>query len=234
MPRVIFSVTSWIRRIQSCTDTIKTMLDQTVPVEVELNLDKQNFPGMMKDVRTMNPELVSLAENNPNLSIRFDMDYDIGCWQKIWPTIMRHKPERLTVLTADDDISYKPNYVERCLEELDGNDWLCSSHDQLTQGQCMVYGWRAVEALRLEADMDLVKNCPLDDYPIFHILRKYNLRRGRPAFPGSWDQWDRHIPFSFRRNFYKDAKPEEIFFGQYPQEEFLKEYAYLKSRGIIR
>lgn len=97
----------------------------------------------------------------------------------------------------------------------------------------MVYGWRSVEALRRHVTEELMFECPLDDFPVYHILQKYGLRRGKPSFPGSWDTWDRNIPYSFRREFYKDQNPEEIFKGYYPQEEFNKELEYMRKVGIL-
>lgn len=227
---IIWSLTSWKQRIGSCLPTIKTMLDQTMKVPVELNLDHENFPNERADLPQ---ELVELEKSNPLFTIYFDRERDAHCWQKMQPTWKRHDDQPLVLFTADDDIQYPQNYVEKSLECLNGNDWLCTSHETLTQGQTCVYGWRAVEALRRHVTEELMFECPLDDFPVYHIMQKYGLRRGKPSFPGSWDTWDRNIPYSFRREFYKDQNPEEIFKGYYPQEEFNKELEYMRKVGIL-
>jgi hypothetical protein len=206
------------------------MLDQKVKVPVELNLDHENFPNERADL----PEdLLELEKSNPLFTIYFDRDNDAHCWQKMVPTWNRHNDQQLILITADDDIQYPQNYVERTLECLNGHDWLCTTNDEFTFGQYMAYGCRAVEFLRREVDDEIVFQCPLDDHAIFWIMQKYGLKRGKAPFPNGWDKGDRELGYSFRRCFIQNDDPSKVRHGDYPMEQFIREREIFKRKGIV-
>ena len=227
---IIWSLTSWKKRIGTALPTIETMLDQTVKVPVELNLDHENFPNERDDLP---PELVELEKSNPLFTIYFDRDKDMHCWQKMVPTWNRHNDQPLVLFTGDDDTNYCPTWIEEGLKSLQNGEWLCMTNDKLTQGQCMAYGWRAIECLRREVDDEIIFQCPLDDHAIFWIMQKYGLKRGKAPFPNGWDKGDRELGYSFRRCFIPNDDPSKVIHGDYPFEQFVKEREIFKRKGIV-
>jgi hypothetical protein len=225
--RMIVSLTSWKKRIDGCVETIKSLLDQDFDdYTIELNLDYQNFPlGYM--------ELpVSLLELTENTKFKIKWIYqDLKCWQKIAPTIWRHREESYTIVTCDDDITYPRTYLSEIAENIKGNDWMCTRWPDITQGQYMAYGPRAIDALLHHVDLNLIRNCPLDDHPIYWIIKKYNLKRGAPiqSVPV-----DRKEGYSFRRYFVDVEDPSQLKDSScdYPIEQFKRERAYMHSVGI--
>ena len=227
--KIIVSLTSWSKRINQAHNTIKSILNQTrKPDLVRLNLDFDNFPFGYADLPV---ELINLDKENDNLDIHFE-DSDMKVWEKIMPTIYNIEGEYILV-TLDDDVTYPETYLEEIEENMKDCDWLCTKSDEYTMGQYMVYGPKAVAALREEVDYDFMKNIPLDDHGIYWILRKYNLKRGLKI---KSECKDREEGYSFRRLFVKCddvAELKDTSCG-YPNEMFITQLNYLIKRGIIR
>lgn len=224
--RIIASLTSWNKRIDSAVQTVKSFLAQDHgDFGVELNLDFQNFPNKYKDLPD---ELVELEMTDNRFDI-FWRDTDLKVWQKIYPTIWRHVGQRYILVTGDDDITYPTTYFKEIEENMKDVDWLCTNHDVYTQGQAMAYGFNAIDKFLRHVDMDFIKNVPLDDHGLFWIMKKYNLKRGKKIEHGFED---RQVGYSFRRYWLNDD-PSKILAGDYPREQFIKEHAYLHKRGIV-
>ena len=226
--KIIVSLTSWSKRINQAHNTIKSILNQTrKPDLVRLNLDFDNFPFGYADLPV---ELINLDKENDNLDIHFE-DSDMKVWEKIMPTIYNIEGEYILV-TLDDDVTYPETYLEEIEENMKDCDWLCTKSDEYTMGQYMVYGPRAVAALREEVDYDFMKNVPLDDHGIYWILQKYHLKRGHKI---KSECQDRQAGYSFRRFFVNvdDVGNLQDTSGDYPFEEFVKERAYMQKRRIV-
>ena len=224
--KIITSLTTWNKRINDCRTTIESMLKQTRrPDAIELNLDLENFPRGLADI----PEwLKEMEAMNDNLWIYFRQS-DIKCYQKFIPTIRRHCGTRYILVTLDDDNDYPTEYLERIEKNMENADWLCTTHDVYTFGQYMSYGPRAIGAMLSKIDDDAIKNCPLDDHLIFHVMNKFRLVRGKNI---GLQPKDLELGYSFRRYWLKDD-PANVRHGDYPREEFVKEREYMLKRGIV-
>lgn len=229
MTKIIVSMTTWSKRIGSCKPTLDSIINQTrKPDEIEINLDRDNFPNERKDI----PEwLVQMENDNDNLHIYFQ-EHDMHCWEKLVPTIRRHIGDEYIDITLDCDVNYPPTYVEEIEKNMEDNDWLCSQWDDITQGQYSVWGPKAIEAFLKHVDDDLIENVPLDDLALFWIVHKYRLKRGKKIDAICED---RQQGYSFRRFFvdgYDEAELKDST-CEYPYREFVKQTNYLRMRGIV-
>lgn len=232
--KTIVGMTTWNKRIGMCIPTVRDILNQTVKVdEFAINLDREQFPNEREDVSRLCPELIELEKTNDNLKLYFQ-DKDMRCWQKIVPILRRELDQPIILFTCDDDTRYDQHWIEYGLRSIQNADWLCMTHDKLTQGQAQLYNWRAVECLRREVDDEIVFQCPLDDHAIFWIMQKYRLKRGKAPFPDGWDKGDRELGYSFRRCFIPNDDPSKVIHGQYPAQQFIKEREIFKRKGIIQ
>lgn len=226
--KIIVSLTSWSKRIGQAKSTVDSILNQTrKPDLVRLNLDFDNFPRGFGDTPAWVKEYL---EKYDNFKVKFEAA-DMKVWEKIMPTIYEEEDEYILV-TVDDDVTYPPTYLEEIEENMKECDWLCTKSDEYTMGQYMVYGPRAVDALRNEVDYDFMKNVPLDDHGIYWILQKYKLIRGHKI---ASECEDRQAGYSFRRFFtdVSDVSKLQDTSGDYPFEEFQKERVYMQKRGIV-
>jgi len=226
--KIVVSLTSWSKRIGQAKSTVDSILNQTrEPDLVRLNLDFDNFPRGFGDTSAWVKEYL---EKYDNFKVKFEAA-DMKVWEKIMPTIYEEEDEYILV-TVDDDVTYPPTYLEEIEENMKECDWLCTKSDEYTMGQYMVYGPRAVDALRNEVDYDFMKNVPLDDHGIYWILQKYKLIRGHKI---ASECEDRQAGYSFRRFFttVSDVSKLQDTSGDYPFEEFQKERMYMQKRGIV-
>ena len=226
--KIIVSLTSWSKRIGQAKSTVDSILNQTrKPDLVRLNLDFDNFPRGFGDTPDWIKEYLDKYDN---FKVRFEAS-DMKVWQKIMPTIYEEEDEYILV-TVDDDVTYPPTYLEEVENNMKECDWLCTKSDEYTMGQYMVYGPRAVDALRNEVDYDFMKNVPLDDHGIYWILQKYKLIRGHKI---ASECEDRQAGYSFRRFFIDCDEVSKLqdTTCNYPIEEFQKEREYMHRRGIV-
>lgn len=227
--RIVCSMTTWSKRINQCKPTVIDILTQTrKPDLFVINLDFDNFPNGYVDI----PEwLKELDKEYDNLEIHFE-EHDMKVYEKFIPTIRRYTGDDYILVTHDCDVNYPSTYLEEIEENMKDCDWLCTKDDVITRGQEMVYGPRAVAALREEIDDDLILNIPLDDHLCFWVLNKYKLKRGHKI---KSQTSDRQAGYSFRRFFVEtdDISKLQDTSCDYPFEEFVKERAYMQKRGIV-
>ena len=227
--RIVCSMTTWSKRIGQCKPTVMSILNQSrKPDLFVINLDYDNFPNGYKDI----PEWMNEFEKEyGNLEIHFE-EHDMKVYEKFIPTIRRYTDNDYILVTLDCDVTYPPTYLEEIEENMKDCDWLCTKYDEYTMGQYMVYGPKAVDALRNEVDYDFMKNVPLDDHGIYWILQKYKLIRGHKI---ASECEDRQAGYSFRRFFVEcdDVSKLQDTSMDYPFEQFLKERVYMQKRGIV-
>ena len=102
---LIVSLTSYPARINTVNQTILTLLNQTVRAEkVILWLAEEQFPNKEKDLP---PKLLDLTSKG----LTIDWCKDIKSYKKLIPTMKKY-PNAL-IVTADDDILYKNNWLEQ-------------------------------------------------------------------------------------------------------------------------
>lgn len=222
--QIIVSLTTWSKRINSCKPTLDSILNQTrKPDLIEINLSYEQFPHGMADVPQFLKEMPVKI---------YWKEKDQHVWDKIMPTAHRHAGEDCIIITIDDDVNYPLTYIEEIEKNMEGNDWLCSQWDDITQGQYMVYGKAAIDAFLKHIDDDFIENVPLDDLGLFWVMQKYKLRRGKKITAKCVDRQQGH---SFRRFFvdgYDEAELKDST-CEYPHREFVKETNYLHMRGIV-
>lgn len=107
-PKVIISLTSYPPRIKTVNQVIRSLLAQTVkPWKIVLWLAEEEFPEREKSLPL---ELVALT-NGTNFEI--DWCENIRSYKKLIPSLRKY-PD-CTIVTADDDILYPPDTLERLL-----------------------------------------------------------------------------------------------------------------------
>ena len=102
---LIVSLTSFPARINTVNQTIESLLNQTIKADkVILWLAPEQFPNLEKDLPQ---QLLDLR----NKGLIIDWYHDIRSYKKLIPTLKRY-PEAI-IITADDDIIYENNTVEK-------------------------------------------------------------------------------------------------------------------------
>ncbi len=108
IPKVIISLTSYPPRIKTVNQVIKSLLAQTVkPWKIVLWLAEEEFPEREK---TLPVELVSLTQGT---IFEFDWCENIRSYKKLIPSLRKY-PDSV-IVTADDDILYPPDTLERLI-----------------------------------------------------------------------------------------------------------------------
>lgn len=221
-------MTTWSKRINNCRPTVESVLNQThKPDLFVINLDYDNFPNGYNDI----PEwLKELDKSNDNLEINFQ-EHDIHVWEKIIPTIRKYTDDYI-LLTHDCDVNYPETYIEEIIENMKDNDWLCSQHDDITQGQYMVYGPKAVRLIREKVTDDLITEIDLDDHLLGNLLFVNKLKRGKKIKAKCVD---RQEGYSFRRFFVDGYDESELkdTTCDYPHRQFIKELNIMRSKGVL-
>ncbi len=102
---IIISLTSYPARIKTVNQAIESLLNQTMKADkVILWLAPEQFPNKEKDL----PEqLLALCDKG----LTIDWYHDIKSYKKLIPTLKKY-PEAI-IVTADDDLLYDKNWLER-------------------------------------------------------------------------------------------------------------------------
>lgn len=105
---IIVSLTSFPQRMYEIHYALYSLLTQTIkPAKVILWLGIEEFPNLEKDI----PEIVlKLKENGLTIS----WTKNIYSYKKLIPTLAKY-PDNI-IVTADDDIYYEPEWLEKLLK----------------------------------------------------------------------------------------------------------------------
>ena len=107
---IIVSLTSFPARINVVHKPIKKMLNNSVkPDRVVLYLTGPQFPGKMDEIPN---SLKVLMSKHKNFEIRF-VEEAIRSYTKLLPALKEFPNS--TIITVDDDVSYKKNLIENLL-----------------------------------------------------------------------------------------------------------------------
>lgn len=102
---LIVSLTSYPARINTVNQTIMTILNQTIqPEKVILWLAQEQFPNKEKDLPQQLSDLTTKG-------LTIDWCEDIKSYKKLIPTLKKY-PDAIHV-TADDDVLYKNNWLDK-------------------------------------------------------------------------------------------------------------------------
>lgn len=235
-PIVIVGITTWKGRtdhykesVFNCLKSLDNALalaihDQVISDKsrIELNLDHENYPT----------EEVPLTLRKINYLDVYWQDKDYTVWNKNVPSIRRHKGEDYILITADDDVIYPEDYIEQCVDNVKGYDWLCSQDDSMTGGEYMVYSSSILNKIEPYLTDDLITRTKLDDHTLYHLMAKFNARRGHKINSKCDDML---LGYSFRRLFNKDKNPAECkkTTSGYDMKYLVEERKVLKEKGIV-
>ncbi|MBQ7633210.1 MAG: glycosyltransferase [Alphaproteobacteria bacterium] len=104
---IIVSLTSYPARIKTVHQTIYSLLTQSVKADkVILWLAEEQFPNKEKDLPQ---ELLSLTK----IGLEIDWYHDIKSYKKLIPSLKKY-PDAI-IVTADDDLLYDKNWLEKLL-----------------------------------------------------------------------------------------------------------------------
>ena len=112
MSDIVVTMTSWKKRIEYVSISILSLLKQTVkPRSIELNLSEEEFPNKEND---LHKDLIELTKIYP-ININW-VGSNVKSFKKLIPTLKKYWNEKdLYVFTADDDVVYEYNMLEKFL-----------------------------------------------------------------------------------------------------------------------
>lgn len=226
--KILVSLTTWSKRINSCKPTLDSIINQTVkPDEIEINLSYEQFPHGMADM----PEFLKSMSKKGLVTLYFK-DKDQKVYDKFLPTWKRHKGEDFIDITVDDDCIYEPEYIEQVVKNMEGNDFLASQDDVATAGEWMCYRSTVTDKMIPFLTDQLIEETPLDDHTILYLLHKVNAKRGKKIEAKVIDQ---NLGYGFRRYWNPEIPESECTKTAcgYPQREFVKERNILHRYGIV-
>ena len=103
--RAIISMTSWRARINTCSKTIFSLLQQCPGFHIVLVLSEEEFPLMEKEL----PENLMLFVENELIEILWIYP-NWKSFKKVLPTMDKYRD--VPVISADDDCIYTCNYAQ--------------------------------------------------------------------------------------------------------------------------
>lgn len=222
--KIIVSMTTWSKRINSCKPTLDSILNQTrKPDLIEINLSYEQFPNGMADV----PQF--LKEMPVTLYFK---EKDQKVYDKFLPTWKRHQGEDFIDITVDDDCIYEPEYIEQVVKNMEGNDFLASQDDVATAGEWMCYRSTVTDKMIPFLTDQLIEETPLDDHTVLYLLIKVGAKRGKKIEAKVIDQ---NLGYGFRRYWnpeMAEADCTKTACG-YPHREYVKELNILHRYGIV-
>lgn len=122
MTKVIASIASWPPRIKYVEACIRSLLDQSRPLdEIDLNLSHTEFPDGVDSLPDGLRQLIT--DNYVHVNWEEGNTY---CFRKEIPAVKRHIGTDCIMLSCDDDYIYGHEYVERMVSHLGDYDAFCS------------------------------------------------------------------------------------------------------------
>ena len=114
--RIIVTLTSWPGRIKNVATVLETILKQTTPPDlIEINLSLLEFPNKEKDLPN---DLQELIEKNKQIEINWCED-NTYTFKKLIPTLKKFLGENYYLVSIDDDLLFKENFIEKSIDELE-------------------------------------------------------------------------------------------------------------------
>ena len=108
--RAIISMTSWRARINTCSKTIFSLLQQCPGFHIVLVLSEEEFPLMEKEL----PENLMLFVENELIEILWIYP-NWKSFKKVLPTMDKYRD--VPVISADDDCIYTCNYAQELYDK---------------------------------------------------------------------------------------------------------------------
>lgn len=175
---IVVTMTSWKKRINNVSKTIVTLLKNTIkPRCIELNLSEEEFQNKEKDL----PEDLILLANKEQVNINW-VGANTKSFKKLIPTLKKYWNEKdLYIFTADDDIIYQPDILERFKKSMLDNEekkvvcfgnYVCRLNGQpvVRGGACMYKVDFFTEKLWEDLTEDVIQTNEDDWWYSYHFL----------------------------------------------------------------
>lgn len=118
MSKIVVSIASWPPRINYVADCVKSLLDQTLPVdEINVNLSDEEFPNKMADL----PAELQLLATDQKVCINFEHGNSF-VFRKEVPVVQKYWGTDTLMISCDDDVHYAKGFVERMVKNLGDHD----------------------------------------------------------------------------------------------------------------
>lgn len=118
MSKIVVSIASWPPRIGYVANCVKSLLDQTMPVdEINVNLSAVEFPNRMKDL----PADLQLLATDAKVCINFE-EGNSFVFRKEVPVVQKYWGTDTLMISCDDDIEYAPEFVATMVDRLGSHD----------------------------------------------------------------------------------------------------------------
>ena len=173
-------MTSWPKRIKNVALVINSLLNQTIePDLIELNLSINQFPNKEKDLPK---ELNLLLSKKNKIEINW-VEKNTGVFKKIIPTIKKLYGLNYYLLSVDDDIIYREDYIELMVYYIEkfNSDSFCLSNSKII-GNRMIYKSLIFEFDFIDKLTSEIIQTKIDDAYIQHYLtqKKKKMANYRP------------------------------------------------------
>ena len=188
----VISMTSWKKRINTCSKTVFSLLKQCPNFHIVLVLSKDEFPLKEKEL----PNDLMLFVNNKLIEL-FWINKNLKSFKKILFTMDKYR--NVPVISADDDCIYTCNYAQELYDK-----WKEHSSKQClirwthriiepigTQGPCTLYSpestshiFDTIQHFNLLTN-DIIHDSMDDDFMAI-LIKKLHLKLfdlNKPAFP---------------------------------------------------
>ena len=104
--KAIISLTSWKKRIATCSKTIFSLIQQCPGFHIVLVLSEEEFPRMCEEL----PENLMLFVENEMIELLW-VYKNYRSFKKVLPTMDKYRD--VPVISADDDCIYTCNYAQK-------------------------------------------------------------------------------------------------------------------------
>ena len=137
--RIIVSLTTWLKRIDTVYKTIDCMLNQTLkPDSIELNLSIEEFPNKEKDFSKQFCEYIKIHNNILHINY---IEGNTMAFKKIIPTVKKYyNLGEYYLLSIDDDCIYDKDYIKIMIDNFENLncDFMCMRQTGIA-GSRMLY-----------------------------------------------------------------------------------------------
>ena len=192
--KIIVSLTTWKPRIEYTCQVIKSILEQTYKSDLfYFVLSKKDFPNMEEEL----PEYILNIKKTCDFFKIIWMDSNIKWFKNIIPIMQLHWKEDCIYYFIEDDVYYKPDYINATLKYfLDANknkksvitynfsfstitNWEKNENNRMVIGPYMIIKSDFIDKVILHITEEDIESCKVhfsaDEFMTF-LLHKHNIR----------------------------------------------------------
>lgn len=186
-PKIVISLTTSPKRIEFLEPLFQNLMNQTVKPDIIV----LNLPHIFKRTQTIFKELPSFITSNSLIQI--NRCEDIGPATKIIPTAKLFEDPDTILISIDDDIKYRNNFIETLLKyeklapnavitgesymRIDNSKNNSLSYGELVEGYSSVlYKKKYLDNFNIETLLNYPKECYFaDDFILSNYLKKQGI-----------------------------------------------------------